>query len=140
MQEKIYQFIKDQTCTSICTIGENSIPHCFTCYYAYNKENNLLYYKSSIDTQHAKFLAKNPIVAGTILPDKFNKLQVKGIQFSGLLLNADDSLTKNAVVAYYLKYPLAAAVSGEVWVVQVNQIKYTDNTLGFGTKLIWERI
>jgi uncharacterized protein YhbP (UPF0306 family) len=28
---------------------------------------------------------------------------------------------------------------GEIWTIKINRIKYTDNTLGFGKKIIWER-
>jgi len=78
-------------------------------------------------------------VAGTILPDKLNKLQVKGIQFEGTVLAFDDALAASASNHYYKKNPMAVAMSGDIWTVQLNRIKYTDNTLGFGKKIIWER-
>ena len=40
---------------------------------------------------------------------------------------------------YYLHYPLSAAMDGRLWVIQLNWIKFTDNTRGFGFKQHWNR-
>lgn len=84
-------------------------------------------------------MKQNPIVAGTISPDQLNFLQIKGVQFEGELLMEDHPLTKKAALNYYKKNPAALAMPGEIWTIQINVIKMTDNTLGFGTKLNWER-
>lgn len=139
MNERISLFIAEQTCANICTLNENGTPYCFTCFIAYNSKDQLLLFKSSADTTHSKNILRNPIVAGTILPDKLNKLQIKGIQFEGTVLPFDDPMAKQAAADYYLKNPMAVAVPGEVWTVQLQKLKFTDNTLGFGTKLHWER-
>ncbi len=139
MNELIQQFIEANTCATICCIDEAALPYCFNCYYAYNRKNQLLYYKSSLDTQHSIHILINRQVAGSILPDKLNKLQVKGIQFQGTVLAEEHPLAVHAPADYYLKNPMAIAVPGQVWTVQINQIKYTDNTLGFGKKLAWSR-
>jgi uncharacterized protein YhbP (UPF0306 family) len=139
MNELIQKFIEENTCATICCINEAALPYCFNCYYAYNSKDQLLYYKSSLDTQHSMHILINPQVAGSILPDKLNKLQVKGIQFQGTVLPAEHHLAVHATTDYYLKNPMAVAVPGQVWTVQINQIKYTDNTLGFGKKLFWDR-
>jgi hypothetical protein len=84
-------------------------------------------------------LKHKPSVAGTILPDKLNKLLVKGIQFEGTLLDAGDSVAASAAVLYYKQNPLAVAMPGEVWTIRIDHIKMTDSTLGFGKKLKWSR-
>ena len=120
-------------------IDENSMPYCFSCFYVYNNNDHLLYYKSSNDTRHSILLMKNPHVAGTILPDKLQKLLVKGVQLEGLLLAEQDPLAQNAAAQYYLKIPMALAIPGFVWTIRIDQIKMTDSSLGFGKKIYWNR-
>lgn len=139
MDEKITRFIKKQTCASICCVDETGKPYCFSCFYAFNSAAGLLYFKSSASSHHAELMNKNPFVAGTILPDKLNKILIKGIQFEAIVLDMQQPFVKRTLGIYLTKYPLALAIPGDMWALQINQIKMTDNTLGFGKKIIWER-
>ena len=139
MTDKITGYINEQTCANVCCIDEQGKPYCFSCFYAYNSREQLLYYKSSADTQHSLMLAKNPVVAGTILPDKLSKLHIRGLQFEGVLLPFDHPSARSAASFYHKKNPLALAMTGEVWTIQVNSMKFTDSSLGFGKKLNWKR-
>lgn len=139
MNQQIFNFIQKQTCANICCINNVMQPYCFTCYYLFNSTEQLLYYKSSFNTTHSVNILANANVAGTILPNKLNKLQVMGVQFEGIVLHTDDPIVQVASIAYHKKYPMALAVPGSVWVIQLNHIKYTNNALGFGKKLHWER-
>ena len=139
MKDRIDKFIKKQTCASVCCVDEQHKPYCFSCFYSYDGNESLLYYKSSADTSHSAILVKNPVVAGTIMPDKLSLLQIKGIQFEGIVLPRDHPLTKNASSYYHRKHPVALTMAGEIWTIQLNTIKFTDNTAGFGTKLCWSR-
>ncbi|HWR33915.1 MAG TPA: pyridoxamine 5'-phosphate oxidase family protein [Chitinophagaceae bacterium] len=139
MKDKIDKYIGKQTCATICCVDEQGWPYCFNCFFSYDSSKSLLFYKSSPDTQHQLCLSKNPSVAGTILPDRLNLLQVKGVQFTGIVLPVNHPLAENASVDYYKKHPVALAIKGEIWVIQINSIKFTDNSLGFGKKLIWDR-
>lgn len=139
MNEKIIHFIEKQTCGNLCTIGADGKPWCFSFFYAFAAAEGLLYFKTHLDTRHTVNMMANPIVAGTILPDKFNHLQIKGIQFEGEVLPLDHELAAHAASRYHHKHPIALAMSGDVWTVKLNAVKFTDNTLGFGTKLVWSR-
>jgi uncharacterized protein YhbP (UPF0306 family) len=139
MNDNIDAFIQEHTCASIACIDLNGHPYCFSCFYALDSKAGLLFFKSSLDTSHASFLSSNPIIAGTILPDKLNKLQIKGIQMEGIVLSQGDELSKNASLLYYKAHPMAMAMAGEIWTIKINRVKFTDNTLGFGKKIIWER-
>ncbi len=139
MTEKINEYIKQQSCANVCCIDDKGFPYCFSCFYAYNSNEGLLYYKSPVNTQHSKIISTNPLVAGTMLPDKLNKLQVKGMQFEGIVLPLDHPLTKNAAAHYYKKNPVAVAMPGEIWTIQINSLKLTDSSFGFGKKLAWHR-
>jgi uncharacterized protein YhbP (UPF0306 family) len=139
MNEHFDSFLEEHTCASFACLDAQGLPYCFTCFYAVDTKEGLLFFKSSGDSNHVSFLLLNRMVAGTILPDKLNKLQVKGIQFEGKVLAFEDPLAKSASSHYYKKNPMAVAMSGDIWTVQLNRIKYTDSTLGFGKKIIWER-
>ena len=139
MDERIISFITGQTCASMACANEEGRLCSFSCFYSFDSGNGLLHYKSSRDTRHSLCIAKRPAVAGTILPDKLNRLQIKGVQFEGRILAFDDPLCKQAASHFYKKHPVALSMPGDVWTVQLDFIKFTDNTLGFGKKLSWQR-
>lgn len=139
MKDKISAFISKQTCGNLAASESNGASWCFSFFYSFDEEQFLLHYKSSFETRHSAIIGRNPAVSGTILPDKFNPLQIKGIQFSGVVLSFDDPLAHKAASHYHHKHPVALAMPGEIWTIRLDYIKFTDNTLGFGKKLIWER-
>jgi uncharacterized protein YhbP (UPF0306 family) len=139
MNENIIEFLQQQTCATICCVDEQQKPWCFSCYYAFNLEEGLLYFKSSATSHHSGLMKNNPLIAGTILPDKLNKVTVKGLQFEGVVLDAKHPLVAQALGNYLRKHPIALAIPGEIWVIQMSHIKMTDSTLGFGKKLTWNK-
>ena len=138
MDERIIEFIKAQKVASIACVDQQGNPYCFSCFFAFDDKKNLLYFKSSASAHHSQLLIQFASVAGTINPDKLNTLAIKGIQFTGVLLDKEDILCKHAGSAYHMEYPFALAMPGVVWTIQLLSVKYTDNTLGFGKKLTWE--
>lgn len=134
MNERIVDFIEGQKVATICCVDEGNKPYCFSCFYAFDKEKELIYFKSSANAHHSALLHHNPVVAGSIQPDKLNPLAIKGIQFTGKILDSKSELCLNAAKLYHKKYPFALAMPGEVWTIQPDMIKLTDNTVGFGKK------
>jgi uncharacterized protein YhbP (UPF0306 family) len=140
MNERIEAFIEGQTVATVCCVDPNdNTPYCFSCFYSYDKEKQLLYFKTSSSSHHAGIIAMNPIVAGAIQPDKLNRLAIKGLQFTGRMVEENDPLASAASSVYHKKYPFALAMPGEVWTIELRTMKMTDNTLAFGKKLIWEK-
>ena len=137
MDKRIIQFISKQTCATVCCIDQTGRPYCFSVFYAFDADRGLLFYKSANNTKHSPLLSINPVVAGTISPDRLNLLQIKGVQFEGSVLAFDDPLTINASCHYYNKHSLARTMPGEIWTIEITNLKFTDNTLGFGSKTIW---
>ena len=72
MNSSILKFLEKQTCATICCIDEKANPCCFSCFYVFDSENGLMYFKSSAETEHAQLLEKNRLISGTVLPDKLN--------------------------------------------------------------------
>ena len=139
MSEHINKFIQKQTCASVCCIDGEGKPYCFTCFYAFEEENKVLYFKSGEGSYHSKLMLENPFVAATILPDKLKTLLVQGIQLEGIILNEDHPLMKKASAIYHKKHPMALAMTGKIWGLQINHMKMTDSNLGFGKKITWQR-
>jgi hypothetical protein len=139
IDKHIAEFIDEQTVATVAVIDAKNKPYCFSCFYAFDIANQLLIFKSDVESHHIQLALVNPIVAGSILPDTLNKTKIKGIQFKGIFLNEEDPLIELARKRYYKKYPFAAVMKGNIWVISFNTIKYTDNTLIFGKKMNWQR-
>jgi len=139
MKIKIVDFLKKQTAASISCVNEIYEPYSFSCFFAFNSTEKLLYFKSSESASHSRMILKNPNVSGTIMPDKLNKLAIKGIQFTGFVLDRNEPVCADASGNYYFKFPLAVAIPGVVWTIQLNQLKMTNNVLGIFEKLSWQR-
>jgi uncharacterized protein YhbP (UPF0306 family) len=137
MDKHIVDFIKKQTVASICCLDQDNAPYCFSCFYAFDEVNALLYFKSSSSSKHSAYLMQDQKVAGTINPDKLNKLAIKGIQFSGIMLTPGQVTHANQL--YHMRFPFALAMAGDLWAVCINEIKMTDSTMGFGKKINWKR-
>lgn len=137
-QKRIWSFVKSQTVLNFAT-SENDIPWCASCYYALEKEFKLLVFKTDMDSRHMKEAMKQLWVAGTVLPDKQKKGIVIGIQFQGKMVVEDEEKIKKATKRYYKKFPFAKAMDGDIAVVELTHVKLTDNKLGFGKRLVWEK-
>jgi len=134
MNKDIVNFIRKQRTASVCTLDSLGHPYCFSCFYAFDAEKVLLYYKTHADSNHAQFMQKSRHVAGTILPNKLDPVLVKGIQFEGEWVASSDPLAKHASREYHLRYPFALAMGGEMWTIRLTHIKMTDSSKGFGHK------
>ncbi len=139
MDQKIQLFIKEQKNLTLCTSIDDT-PYCANCFYAFLHDNYFLVFKSNRNTMHITNALVNNKVAGTILPDISKIGIIKGIQFTGrLIVLADSEFLEKAKRNYYSQHPFALPMPGELWGVELHSIKMTDNKLGFGKKLLWER-
>ncbi len=135
---KIIEFIKKHHVLTLAT-ALGGKPWCANCFYAYLEEENSLVFTSDEETRHIQEAAKNPEVAGSIVLETEIIGKIQGIQFEGLMLN----LTEKTIGAYkrcYLKrFPYAVISNSPIWAIELTLIKFTDNRLGFGKKLIWKK-
>jgi len=139
MDKKIVDYIQDNRIATLCCTDENNAPYCFNCFYAFDTENALLFFKSSLQTYHAQLLLQNTHIAGSILPERIEMLSLKGLQLTGTIIYEDFPENINPEMYYHKRFPLALAKTGEVWCIQLETIKMTDNTPVFGKKLLWSK-
>ena len=102
-------------------------------------DNKMLIFLSDKETKHINDARANSNVAGTISTEVTTVAKIKGIQFTGEFINPTEQQQKELYKIHYDKFPFAKAKPSPIWGVQLSWIKMTDNTLGFGKKLIWER-
>jgi uncharacterized protein YhbP (UPF0306 family) len=138
MDERIVAFLQEQSVINFAT-SVNNQPYCASCYYAYIPGDELLVFKSDTDTKHIEDALKNNKVAGTIVPDKLIKAKIQGIQFTGIFKAGEGGFGDMAKKAYLSKFPVAGLFRGTIWVIELSKVKFTDNTLVFGKKILWER-
>ncbi len=137
VDKKIVSFLQSQTALTLAT-SINNEPYCSSCFYAYSDKLNLIVFKSSPETKHVIQGLENERVALSVLPDKLVTGKVQGIQLSGSFFRPDGEELAACQRVFYKKYPFAMAIGGELWAVRPKAIKFTDSTLGFGKKVLWE--
>jgi uncharacterized protein len=138
IDQRITEYIQNNKVFTLATSGEN-VPWCALCYYAYDKENNLLIFKSDIESRHIRELFSQPRVAGTIYKPATTPAKITGLQFTAEVIQADKILMQNLKSIYLKRFPLAAVIEAQLFVLQPDYCKMTDNRLGFGKKIIWQK-
>ena len=121
---------------TLATASSEGVPYCAACFYAYDKRRNLIIFTSDDTTYHAQQMAANSTVAVAINLETRIVGKVQGIQICGTVRRGDE--TEKSV--YIKRFPYAALAPLNIWVVEPTFMKLTDNTLGFGKKLIWNSL
>lgn len=109
------------------------------CFYVADTATMTLYFMTELKTLHGTLMHKNPHIVGTIAPQPKTIALIKGIQYRGeaFILTGDEETKARHL--YCQHFPIAVAMKAPVWVLKLTEIKMTDNTLGFGKKLMWSR-
>lgn len=89
---------------------------------------------TDIQTLHGINAFQNTTVAGTVALETKTIGKIQGIQFVGNMTQENVNYE-----LYYKTFPYALAMNPTLWSIRLNLIKMTDNTFGFGKKLIWKR-
>ena len=91
------------------------------------------------DTRHISETLKNSKVAGSVVLETSIVNKIQGVQFTGVLQLPENDMIVRSRHAYLKRFPFAALMDTTLWILYADHIKLTDNRLGFGKKLIWER-
>lgn len=134
VDERIAKFIAKHHVLTLATVDSSGAPYCANCFYAYDKQRNLLVFTSDCSTRHAAQMADNPCVALSIVLETRIVGRVQGLQICGTAHRADAAAERR----YIARFPYAAVAPLTLWAVEPAYMKFTDNTLGFGKKLIWQ--
>ena len=133
-EELIDKFIAKHHVLTLATVGSGGTPWVANCFYAYDKRRNRLIFTSDSNTRHGAEMVDNSRVAVSIVLETRIVGRVQGAQIEGIAERGDDDDKR----CYIKRFPYAAVAPLELWAVKPTKIKLTDNTLGFGKKLIWQ--
>ncbi len=138
LDKKITDFINEHHVLTLAT-SNNNIPYCANCFYAYNQEKNQLIFTSDENTKHINDTKNQKIIGGSIVLETKTVGKIQGIQFNGIITEATNNKYKTANKLYLKRFPYAILKTTKLWIVDLTFIKMTDNRLGFGKKIIWEK-
>ena len=131
--QRIVKFIKRHHVLTLATTNEAGEPYVANCFYAYDAKRNRIVFTSDETTRHGQEMASRGSVALSIVLETRIVGRVQGIQATGIAERGDEE----AHACYIKRFPYAAVAPLTLWMVRPTMFKLTDNTLGFGKKLIW---
>lgn len=138
--KNITEFLNNNKIATVCFVDGEGKPYCINCFYVFDGNSDCLIFKSSPGTKHHNFIKDHSFISGTILPGTIDLLKIQGIQFTAKLLDTKHITNLDQTSKYVKKYPMSLAIPGYIWVAKLDYIKFTDSTLGFGNKTVWQSI
>ncbi len=134
--KKIVKYIHKHHVLTLATSVENQ-PYCANCFYVYDETDNVFIFTTSETTKHGQDAIRNPKVAASIVLETSVVGKIQGLQITGTMIRPEGDLLSKYKRKYLFRYPFAQLMNPELWIISPDFYKYTDNRLGFGTKLIW---
>lgn len=137
-QQRIMRFLNKQHVLTLCA-SNGSEMWSANCFYVFCAERMALWLMTEPHTRHGELMQQNAVVVGTIAQQTRVIALIKGVQYCGVIsqLNGDDEMMARA--HYCKRFAVAILMKTPVWEISLQEIKMTDNTLGFGKKLHWMR-
>jgi len=137
MDDRIVDFLFNNHLLSLATSKEN-IPHACNCYYVYDRTQHFLIFSSDPKTNHANHFLYNPQVSVTISKDNIDYKKIQGVQISAVVHLIQKDLERYTEM-YLNKFPFAKNMPLYLWFLEIISVKMTDNNLGFGNKINWQK-
>lgn len=134
----VIEFIKNHHVLTLATCA-GPIPYCSSMFYALLEKEFCLVFTSDKKTRHITEAIQNPTVAGSIVLETETVGKIQGLQFCGKMTETSGKLKTKAVTAYIKRFPYAILSGTPLWIIEITYTKFTDNRLGFGKKLVWEK-
>lgn len=133
---RIVKFLKKHHVLTVCTTVDDE-PWCAHCFYVYLEDENAFVFTSDRATRHGKEFLLNNFVAGSVALETRIVGKIQGVQFQGRIYELEGDRLKKTEKAYLKRFPVARLMDTHLWVLELTYLKFTDNVLGFGKKLIW---
>ena len=132
--EKVAQFLSGHHLLSLATVAGN-VPQSASLFYAYDAVNTAFVVASDEKTEHIRNVLQNERVSGTVALETEEVGKIEGIQFKGVMRK----ISKKEGTLYFKRFPYARVMKPQLWCITLTELKLTDNRLGFGKKLYWQR-
>jgi uncharacterized protein len=137
--QRMVDFIRAHHVMTVATGGGSGNPWVASCFYAYVSRKNWFVFTTDDDTRHGREMIANPVIAVSIALETKITGQIRGVQMTGRALKCDSTNHFRASRAFLGRFPVAALRKTTLWIFEPEHIKMTDNRLGFGVKLVWEK-
>ncbi|MGB8491842.1 MAG: pyridoxamine 5'-phosphate oxidase family protein [Bacteroidales bacterium] len=138
IDRRIIRFLKRHHVLTVATTVDNE-PWCASCFYVYLEERNAFVFTTDPATRHGREFLKNPVISGAIALETRVIGKIRGIQFQGIVAEPEDALAEVCRDAYLRRFPVAMLMETHLWIVDLTLLKLTDNRLGFGKKILWDK-
>jgi uncharacterized protein len=138
LDKKIIRFLLKHHVMTLATSNDNK-PYCCSCFYVYNEKKNEFLVTSASDTRHISEVNQQPYVSGAITLETTMVGKIQGVQFTGTMTELKNDAFNKAKTAYIKRFPVAAFSQLQLWSIFPDFIKFTDNRLGIGKKMIWQQ-
>ena len=135
VDKKIERFISKHHVLTLATSTLGGEPYCCNCFYAYDAESAAFIFTTDSTTHHGQMMLQNSAVAASIVLETRTVGKVQGLQITGEIKPA----IEGDKMCYIKSFPYAAVADLTLWRLEADFLKLTDNRLGFGKKLIWQR-
>lgn len=140
IDQRILDFIGEHHVLTVACASQSGEPWCANAFYVFDEQEKGFIITSEEKTLHAHLFLENPRVAGTVVLETEQIGKIQGLQFAGTVRRCDGGLFDRCRLLYLKRFPYAVFKGGEVWLITLDRLKYTDNRLGFGKKLLWQRM
>ncbi len=134
MESKVIKFLSKHHVMTLATQSEEGA-YCANAFYAFDQESQTLIFSTDPTTRHGSEMVANRRVAVSVVLETKVVGCIQGAQIIGQIEEASSADRK----LYLSKFPYAMVVDLHMWRVRIDYLKLTDNTLGFGKKIIWNR-
>lgn len=138
MNKKIITFLKENDVFSLSTCDKHCNAWTAPCFYVFDENLQKIIFLSKKNTKHIYQAIKNNNVSGSIIGKDLKISKIQGIQFTGKFKIPCKDKLEYYEKLYLKKFPFAKFSKSEIWLIELKYVKMTDNTLGFGKKIIWK--
>ncbi len=153
--EKIQGFIRKHHVMTLATVGADGGPWCAHVFYAWQADTKVangetteagqtaapgaFVFTTDPATRHGGEMTENSHVAAAIALETRIVGRVQGLQIEGVVRRPVGEELEKARRAYLRRFPYATFADLHLWLLEPTLMKITDNTLGFGKKLLWAK-
>ena len=139
IDQRILDFIAEHHVLTVACASKEGDLWCANAFYVFDEQEKGYIITSEEKARHAQLFLENPKVTGSVVLETEEIGKIRGLQFSGTVRRCDGGLFDRCRLKYLKRFPYAVFKGGEVWLITLDRAKYTDNRLGFGKKLFYER-
>ncbi len=135
---RFVKFIRKHHVMTLATAGRDEV-YCANVFYAFDADAGVFIFTSDDKTRHYVEMKDSGFAAGSIVLETRNVGKIQGLQLQGKVHMPEGEELARARRRYLKRFPYAAATGLTLWVMRPVFMKLTDNRLGFGKKLIWNK-